>query len=254
MQALNKTLLHIAPHCDDELIGAPAILMGLRDHGWSIVNLVSSLGSPDQRNRRSREVELACQKAGFELKIFQKPLDDPIAEDDFQASVRRSVAEISQVIEEVAPAIIMTASPLDKHLGHQAMGEALLRALEGNPLASQVVWLWGLWADLPYPTIAHCFGEDYLVEIEDCLALHAGELERNDYRRLVGGRAMMNSILGPERVFGFGSCGVDQNQYVELIGEFYLYESDWWSGSPRWLELANPLNGTRSHIRNPRSH
>ncbi len=121
--------------------------------------------------------------------------------------------------------------------------------------------MWGLWGDLPFPTVATAFGESRMAEILECLAAHAGELDRNDYRRLVRGRAEANASLGPERVFGFGTVAVGGdprwedaggdgrqshgvaggNTYVELLSEVGLAGGRWRLGTPRWLAGADPL-------------
>ena len=51
------------------------------------------------------------------------------------------------------------------------------------------------------------------------LDAYAGELERNDYRRLLSGRATTNAVLGSERVFGFGSPAASPLPYAEVLTE-----------------------------------
>ena len=253
-----NTVLHISPHCDDELIGAPAFLMALRDAGWTVVNLVSSLGSANQYERRLREVTSACKAARFELRVFQDPLDDPIAQDKIDEYHSRSCAEISRAIVELSPKILVSSSPLDGHPGHVLAGRSTLQAIEvlsrGNKVERlPVVWLWGLWADLPYPNLIYSFGEERLLEIDSCLSFHLGELSRNDYRRLVRGRATMNSILGPERVFGFGSEGISSQEtpYVELVAEFRYENTQWYLSAPRWFDPSMPIGDFGGTARDP---
>ena len=40
-------VLAVSPHPDDELLGAGATLMALRDAGWRVINLAASLGRED---------------------------------------------------------------------------------------------------------------------------------------------------------------------------------------------------------------
>jgi LmbE family N-acetylglucosaminyl deacetylase len=42
------TVLHLAPHPDDEVLGAGATLLGLREAGHRVINLACSRGRPDQ--------------------------------------------------------------------------------------------------------------------------------------------------------------------------------------------------------------
>jgi LmbE family N-acetylglucosaminyl deacetylase len=49
------TALHIAPHPDDELLGAGGTLLRLCDSGWTVVNLACSLGRPADTVRRTAD-------------------------------------------------------------------------------------------------------------------------------------------------------------------------------------------------------
>ena len=80
-----NTLLQLSPHPDDELAGMPATLMALRDAGWRIVNLACGLGRPEQHERRLAELEEACRRAGFELRLCDPPLALS-ADDDLRAA------------------------------------------------------------------------------------------------------------------------------------------------------------------------
>ena len=44
-------VLHISPHPDDELMGAPATLMALRDAGHEVTNLALTLGREADHGR-----------------------------------------------------------------------------------------------------------------------------------------------------------------------------------------------------------
>lgn len=55
------------------------------------------------------------------------------------------------------------------------------------------------------------------------------------------GRAEANSILGPERVFGFGSDGIDY-QFAEVVRETRVKDEKWIVSPPRFLDPANPLD------------
>ena len=268
----SPVVLHVAPHPDDELIGAPAILMVLRDAGWRVVNLTCSLGANADRERRRRELEDACQRARFECEVIATPLDDPLASRDLAEARRRLTAEVVDALERHRPRLVVAPSPHDRHRGHEVVGRAVVSACaadadgdadapgqgEGGPAparAPERLWLWGLWADLPFPTLAVRFGETRMTEILYALSAHAGEMARNDYRRLVRGRAEMNASLGPERVFGFGtssaaaaptpeSASASDTPYVEVLTELGRRAGHWHLGAPRWLDPLAPLAPT----------
>jgi LmbE family N-acetylglucosaminyl deacetylase len=220
----------VAPHPDDEILGAGATLMALRDAGWRIVTLACSLGRPADHERRRRELTEACRVAGFELVIAREA--PPIGADDDLALAQ---TELARIIVELAArteaGLIVGPSPHDGHHGHEVVGRAIADAVESR---GQPSWLmfWALWGEGPLASLLVPFGTDRLAELQHALAAHAGELARNPYDRLLDARATANAVLGAERVFGFGAPGGD-DLYAELLTEIT------WSPSGRW-RLAEP--------------
>lgn len=242
-RTMQPTVLHVAPHPDDELTGAPAALMALRDSGSRVVNLVCSLGrAEDQRQRRAAEAAEASERAGFDLRLSQAAVREP------EISEREIEGLVAESIRSEGARIIVAPSHQDGHPAHELVGRAVAAAFEkvvlSDPGTSLRLWLWGLWADLPFPTVAVAFSEGRMQEVLDCLEAYAGELRRNDYRRLVRGRAEMNASLGPERVFGYGTAAAPpagQGEFVELLSELLLVGGDWRLGTPRWLDPKEPM-------------
>lgn len=221
------TVLHLAPHPDDEAIGAGATLLALQGAGHRVINLAVTLGRPEQAERRRREVEEACRRASFEL-----VLHDP---------ERDLVAAVASLIDERAVDLLVAPSPHDGHHGHERVGRAARDAIRSARRATPPrLWLWGLWADLPGPTLYHGFDEALMARAIDVLEAHADELARNDYRDLVRARATANRVLGAERVFGWGAPAREQ-PFAELLMEAVVSEDDWWTTAPRELDPTDPL-------------
>jgi LmbE family N-acetylglucosaminyl deacetylase len=232
--------LHFSPHPDDELIGAPATLMALRDAGWRIVNVACSLGKPEQRERREGELREACRRASIELRIPSHQV--AISRDDDQVAAANELVALAQAeIDSLSPKVVLSPSPHDRHHGHELVGRAVRDALRSRPHGAPTWWMWGLWSPLPLPTLGVAFGADRLEEVLFALSAYRGELQRNDYRRLVEGRATMNASLGPELLFGFGVESRPQASYVELLTEVVLSEDVWLLGPRRWLDAASPI-------------
>ena len=224
-----RTVLHLSPHPDDEVLGAGATLLALRDTGHHVINVAVTLGSDErERPRRFHEVERACQRAGFELVVH-----DP--ERDLAAAVRALIAERGA-------GLVVAPSPHDGHPRHEAVGRAARDAVEAGRGADPPprLWLWGLWADLPRPTLYHGFDEVLMRQAIHVLEAHAGELARNDYGDLLRARATANRVVGVERVFGWGAPRRDQ-PFAELLMEAVFGEDDWWTTTPRALDLKRPL-------------
>lgn len=209
-----RVVISVSPHPDDELLGAPATLMALRDAGWRVVNLACSLGRPADQARRRAELIEACERAGFEL-----VLADPLARIDSADDLARAQTGLSRAIaeqlERYGARLVIGPSPHDGHHGHEVTGRAICQAIEAREQRCAVMF-WGLWGELPITNVVTGFGPSRLTDIRRALAAHAGELERNRFDRLLAGRAQANAILGPERVFGYGSRGGGFD-YAELL-------------------------------------
>jgi LmbE family N-acetylglucosaminyl deacetylase len=221
-----RTALHLSPHPDDELIGAPATLMALRDAGWRIVNVACGLGSrEEQRDRRRHELEEACRRADFGLRF---------ADSDPRAGIEAA-------IEEIDPAVVVSPGPGDSHPTHMHVAALAREALEARGEAAPRWWMWALWGSLEQPNLATAFDSTRLREIQSALSAHRQELRRNDYRRLVRGRSEAAACLAPELLFGFGAEGERRPEYAELLCEAVRSEASWRLGSARWLDPRSPL-------------
>ncbi len=138
-------VLQVSPHPDDELIGAPATLMALRDAGHEIVTVACSFGRPEEASTRRAELEEACRRAGFGLLVASEPL----------------AAELEALLRERPVDLVVGPSPHDRHPFHESVGRALVAALETGAGPDRL-WLWGLWGALPFPTTVVEHDEDRL--------------------------------------------------------------------------------------------
>jgi LmbE family N-acetylglucosaminyl deacetylase len=229
-------VLHLSPHPDDELIGAPATLLLLHDIGFHVVNVACSLGRRADQKRRRRELAEACRRVGFELYIPDPPARISHS-DDLAAAEAYLITVAVGLIESLRPTIGLSPSPHDGSHGHEVVGRAARRSLQGGEARW---WMWGIWADLPIPTLITLFDEKRLEEILYALSAHAGEIERNDYRTMVRSRGEANVILAPERVFGFGADRIE-GRFAELVTEAVPQQNRFLLGSPRVLTRDNLL-------------
>jgi LmbE family N-acetylglucosaminyl deacetylase len=236
-------VLHLAPHPDDESIAVPATLLALREERHRVVNVACSLGRPEQASRREAEVREACRRARFELVVLDPPLSISRG-DDLAAAEARLTLWLEQRIDADGVELIVSPSPHDGHYGHEVIGRAARRAIERSRTRPRW-WMWGLWADLPLPTLLTVFDQQRLDEALHVLAAHVGELERNDYADLVRCRGVTNRVLGAERIFGFGTRGLDA-PYAEVLTEAALADGGWMAYEPRTLDASAPLEGRPS--------
>ena len=165
--------------------------------------------------------------------------------------------------------MIVSPSPHDVHHGHETVARGVQQAFGSLP-ATVRWWMWGIWGDLPAPNVFYPFGEPALVRMLHILEAYEGELERNDYRRLLSGRATSNAVLGSERVFGFGSAAASTLPYAEVLTEVRRVGRRWMASQPHhldegplpdeqftidltaWLDVAERASARRPHRRSAR--
>jgi LmbE family N-acetylglucosaminyl deacetylase len=179
-----------------------------------VVNLACGLGRPADDARRRAELERACELAGFELVVADPPARIG-ADDDMREAQRAIATAIAASLEQTGARLLLGPSPHDGHHGHEVVGRAICDAVESRGGPCEVMF-WALWGELPVPNVITGFGSDRLAEIQLALSAHAGELARNRFDRLLTARAEANAVLGPERVYGFGSTGLS-HEYAELL-------------------------------------
>jgi LmbE family N-acetylglucosaminyl deacetylase len=233
-------VLHVSPHPDDEAIGAPATLLSFREAGHKVVNLLVSLGRPPDHDRRRREAREAAGRLGFELVEHEPPLDIS-AGDDLDAAQAHLASTVGDWLDHRGVHLVVGPSPHDGHRAHEMVGRAVRDAFAARGDIQARWWMWGLWSDLPLPTLFVPFGDAELQHALHGLAAYAGELDRDDYTRLVKGRAEANHVLGSERVFGFGAAERRESRYAELITEVMRRDGRWAAAGPRVLNAGDPL-------------
>lgn len=106
--------------------------------------------------------------------------------------------------------------------------------------------MWGLWTDLPVPTLYMPYEESVMGVVTRAIAEHRGENERNGYDRMICGRGAAYRCLGSERVFGFGAPSASAEPYADLLTEarYCAAEERWQFADPRILDPVHPLAGS----------
>jgi hypothetical protein len=121
------------------------------------------------------------------------------------------------------------------------VGRAAHRALDAHAGPTPPLWLWGLWAELPFPTLFAPFDSARLAEVKYALAAHASEQARLPLDRLIEARAVACAGTGEERVHGSGLAGDPAVDYAELICEVVLEPAGWMLGSSRRFDAEAPV-------------
>lgn len=229
-------VLHVAPHPDDECLGAGPTLLALRAHGWRVVNLACSYGGAEAAPRRRTELARACAVLGFELRDLEPAA--PLRSSEAQAAVARGVGA---ALDELAPALLVGPDPHDAHPAHEVVGRGVRDAL-GTRDARPRWWCWNVWGAAARPTLFAPCAPAHLDTVAQALHEHAGEVTRTDYVAALGARARLHATLGAELVFGWGTTPPAEVEGADLLTEVLTDRGpDWRAGAPRRLDPADPL-------------
>ena len=149
--------------------------------------------------------------------------------------MRRVATELPAIVQGHGASIVVSPSPHDVHHGHEAVGRGVQRAMAALPPTVRW-WMWGVWGDLPAPNVFYAFDQTVMDRALHILDAYAGELERNDYRPSLTGRAAANAVMGSERVFGFGSPAATTHPYAEVLTEVRLMDGRFRASEPHPLD------------------
>jgi LmbE family N-acetylglucosaminyl deacetylase len=227
-------VVHVAPHPDDEAVACPGSLLHLLDRGWTVVNVISSLGFSSDWDRRQMEAKEAATRAGFVPVFLDPPLNIDL-DADLELATHRIATEIPPIVKEYDASIVVSPSPHDVHHGHETVGRGIQRALAVLAPSTRW-WMWGVWGELPAPNVYYGFDQRVLDRALHILEAYAGELVRNDYRTFLTARAVSNAVAGSERVFGFGSSRASSLPYAELLTEVRLVDGRFMASEPHMLD------------------
>ncbi|RPA68083.1 PIG-L family deacetylase [Cyclobacteriaceae bacterium YHN15] len=125
---MQKKILIISAHPDDETLGAGGTLLKHKANGdklyWIIVTSISESGgfSKDRVISRGKEIDEVSKRFGFEDVFF---LNFPTMSLT-SSSVPVLVPEISKIFQEVKPEVIYTLNRSDAHSDHRYLSDAVM--------------------------------------------------------------------------------------------------------------------------------
>jgi LmbE family N-acetylglucosaminyl deacetylase len=235
-----RTILHVAPHPDDESIGSPCTLLRLAARGARVVVVACGLGRPADHERRRRELVAATRYADLDL-LIREPPTALASDDDLDAAQRELLPWIAHLIDSSRADLVLSPHLHDAHPAHEAVARAVRDAVTAAR-QPPVWWSWGIWAEPRRPTLlVPCAPED----VERALGMlghHRGELARNDYVAMVRAAGRLAAVRGVERVCGFGARALVGVDHAELLTELGYVDGAWRFGQPRLAaELDLPV-------------
>lgn len=224
-------VLHIAPHPDDESMGAPGTLLRLADGGARVLVVACGLGRPAEHERRHAELRAAMAVAGHEL-VVRDPPAALASTDDLVATHAELVPWIVSLIDWYGADLVVAPHLRDAHPAHETVARAVRDAIVRAHRAP-VWWAWAIWAELPHPTLLVPIDPSRVDRAEAALRCYDGELARNDYVGMLRASGRLGSTRGIERVAGFGAAALPGVEHAELLAEFGWVEGGWRIGIQR---------------------
>lgn len=246
-------VLHVAPHPDDECIGAPCTLLRLAEAGARVVVVVCGLGRPADHERRERELRAAVAVNGHEL-VVRNPPAALSSDDDLQATRAELVPWLVELIDHYGADLVVAPHLRDAHPAHEAVALAVKDAI---PMArsAPVWWAWAIWSELPHPTLLVPATPELVDRALTALACYGVELARNNYGEMLLAAGKLAVHRGIERVAGFGSHAPPNITYAEMLVEFGWVDGHWRVGKTRvddvpslpvaWADIVDDLERVR---------
>ena len=231
-------VLHVAPHPDDESLGAPCTLLGLRASGADVVVAACGMGRPADHARRRRELGDATAFGGFRLEVHEPPVALG-STDDLDAAQRRLVPWLVARMDRHDADVVVGPHLHDAHPAHEAVARAVRDAVV-RAARPTVWWSWAIWADLRHPTLLVPCPPALVDRAAAMLRHHAGEVARNDYVGMLHAMGRLDAIRGVERVRGFGAAALPGVRHAELLTELGRVDGRWRFGRPRTTPDPGP--------------
>ncbi len=238
--------LSVAPHPDDEVIGAGPLGIELLAHGHEVHVLCASLGRPEQHERRAAEAQAGAARAGWVLHLPAAPVAMSRG-DDLEAAEAAVADLLAEQVDVLGPDVIVGPGPHDAHHAHELVARAISSTAVDR--AGLRWWAWQTWGHLVVQNLVVPFEEAVLEQAMEVLDCYAGELARSDYGEALVGAAMLGAALGHERAFGYGTTRTWTEPYANVFCESIVEGGRWAHGIPRVLDPRDPLQGEPDRAR-----
>jgi LmbE family N-acetylglucosaminyl deacetylase len=217
-----RSALVLAPHPDDETIGAGATIARKVAAGTPVRVVVAADGNDSTRRAECRE---ACRRLGLpdDALTFLGLPDGALAA--HETAMRDA---IGSAVEEFAPAELIVPSAVDTHPDHRALAAIVARLaaeeLRGAQVLSYPIWFWNRWAwtdrhrsratqtmELLWRPLVHTLTTrtrvvrtgEFLDVKHDALAAHQSQVDASwgDADRKVLDPEWLTMFLGTEELF-----------------------------------------------------
>lgn len=232
--------LNLIPRTGDELLGLPVALQALEQSGWKVVHLLVDSGA----NKKLRDhAEEQAQQASLIMDSFMLQLQHPIRlpssrleQPAAQPSSSDEVQEmVSQSLEAINPALVISTGPQDDHPAGQELGWAVMQAIEAHARKHQLApswWIWSCGTGGVHANSAWGYDSEEMDRLQAAAAVYRG---LPDLPETIQTLARLRRLTCDELDLG-------DFQYAERWLDVHLCDDlSWRPGPLSLLDLDNPL-------------
>lgn len=123
---MNKKIIIVTPHPDDETLGCGGTILKLKEEGhqlyWAIITKAGNFATEEWKANREAEIEKVAKMYKFDRTIklnFEAATLDQVADSEL-------VGALSNVFKDLNPNVIYVPYPSDIHSDHKAVFEATM--------------------------------------------------------------------------------------------------------------------------------
>jgi len=188
---VNKKIVVLAPHPDDEIIGPGGTLIGCLAQGCKVTVIYLTSGSSKSEVREVREKEAleAASALGFETIFLRLP-------DLGNTNLETATKTLHGHLVNLSPDLVFTPFLSDDHFEHRRTSEVLVRAFDqGNNFPNPEVWAYQIYGAVISNVIV-----DITTTAEakaDAIRLFKSQMKRRDWAHFALGLNAFNSRFLP---------------------------------------------------------
>jgi N-acetylglucosamine malate deacetylase 1 len=150
--APHASVLVIAPHCDDEVLGVGGLIAARRAQGDHVDVIIGAGATALRVAHRRSEARAAVERLGVDADCLAFLGFDDGEQADHSAVATRLAIQISQL--KTAPDVVYAVSSYDPHPDHAGLGRAVHQLVSDRQIVAPVfeypIWQWlgsSVWAE-----------------------------------------------------------------------------------------------------------
>jgi LmbE family N-acetylglucosaminyl deacetylase len=204
---IQKNVLIISPHPDDEAIQSSLALRLQSENKCELINVCVTLGSKKNRQQsRSLELKKSCKELNIQNYVLTKD---------------KQVHQLASLIIQYKPVAIICPHSHDSHPTHVKTNQLLQKTLKVLPKNYSTTIFWSeFWGAIAKPNLLIEISPKIVRKMMKALECHKGEIIRNPYHLRLPAWMMDNVRRGSEIVAGTGNTSA---QF--LFGTIYMAQN-----------------------------